>query len=373
MNHDDPIPPQGCPRCDYDLAGIGPGAAAPAEERGRCPECGLEFLWADVLERVPPPAWSLEPDHRLRWLRALDRAGRVVLRVLMPARLWQPPDSDWRPAPRGLMLAHPVGAVGLLATACLGFALAWLAAAVTGGSVGMLLHGLEVIEDDAINGATSGAAPSSGLVSVWNSWERIRLSVLAPGVPWSPSSDAAVFSMLLTSCLLMTAVLMPASMLLLGDTLRRSRVRRRHLWRLAAYAIVQLPLLGLLAALPGALAVLMRSLDSCLHSVRLAGNAGGPRYAWAADHAGSKVLALLERADPRACAGALERFGPPIAAGLAVLWLWSYWRRAGSMYLRLPRASVDAGLLLLTALMASATALAVVGVAASRALNYRYY
>lgn len=372
MNDHTAIPPHACPRCDYDLAGIVP-AHTQAVGQGRCPECGLEFDWKDVLEPAPPPpAWSLEPAPGVRWSRAMDRAGRVVRRVVTPAALWQRPGAEWRPVPAGLMLAHPVRAGGLLATACLGFAVAWLAAAVLGGAMGMALYGLEVLEDDASSGGAWSTYPSIGLVGVWNTWERIRFSVLAPGVPWISSSGAEVLSMLTTACILFAAVLMPASMLLLGSTLRRSHVRWRHLWRLAAYAAVQLPLLGLLCALPGALGRLMLHLDACVGAMRLAGNAGSPKYSWAADRASSSVLAFARWVDLRGCAVFLQLNGSFVAAALAVFWLWSYWRRGSALYLRLPRAGLDASILLFTALLAGVAALAVLAAVSSKWLGLRY-
>ena len=53
-----------CPRCGYELRGLPiPGGQSPAGP-GQCPECGLAFEWAALLDPLfTAPRWFVELDY----------------------------------------------------------------------------------------------------------------------------------------------------------------------------------------------------------------------------------------------------------------------------------------------------------------------
>ena len=84
-----------CPRCLYDLSGeierwSAEGACA---VRGRCPECGLEFGWGEVIDRPPPPRWFVERVVEGLWvLRPVvwgRRLAATCARAFWPWRFWR--------------------------------------------------------------------------------------------------------------------------------------------------------------------------------------------------------------------------------------------------------------------------------------------
>lgn len=94
MGEDSALSPR-CPRCGYDLSGALAGAGLRRPDRshpctpGRCSECGLDFEWAEVLDpsrRDVPWLYDHAPRGRLRprWVRA----GRTLLRTVLPWRFW---------------------------------------------------------------------------------------------------------------------------------------------------------------------------------------------------------------------------------------------------------------------------------------------
>ena len=89
-----------CSRCSYDLRGL---------TRPRCPECGLEFFWFDLLDpRRKPPHWLFEYHWRARPIRSW--LGTTV-RMLQPKRVWERRLSlhlPVRPAGLGVMLGASV-------------------------------------------------------------------------------------------------------------------------------------------------------------------------------------------------------------------------------------------------------------------------
>jgi hypothetical protein len=74
-----------CPRCGYDQSGVTRWELqCPLESR--CSECGLDFLWRDVLNpRFTLPTWCVEygPPLGVPW-----RTIRTLLLMLRPERFW---------------------------------------------------------------------------------------------------------------------------------------------------------------------------------------------------------------------------------------------------------------------------------------------
>jgi hypothetical protein len=215
-----------CPRCGYDQSGAiatWEGASPPAcPLEGRCSECGLLFSWGDVLNpRLSGPPWSFE-HHGHTWLVRLARSVRMCLR---PRRLWSE-----------LRLEHPVHLGRAAIVSMMGILLAYLVA--TGLHFG--LWSLAAWQYPAKIVWTRGSqsiSPFYNFVSRYGG----HGSLWPFGHPWS-DGPAGVFDPWVAHALLMIVV-MPLGFLALPDTLRRAKVRKRHLARVWLYSLPAAPLL----------------------------------------------------------------------------------------------------------------------------------
>lgn len=220
-----------CPRCDYNLRLL---------PQPRCPECGLEFRWLDVL--FPPDSDFLFEHH---WHRRPVRSWlKTAWRALRPRRFWRDVAIHERicAGPLWFMLASAVPAC-LLALHGLA-ALGWLAAEMFriwvpnprrgqwGTSIGLLETGrLSWLVDEL-------------------SWILKSLAILPHEIGWS----YALLPCGVTLILLATLTFLCA----LRQTLGRCRVRSVQVLRVVAYAGVPTGLLSgvywvLLTCLPVAL------------------------------------------------------------------------------------------------------------------------
>lgn len=266
-----------CPRCAYDLSGEITRWGRECPLRGRCSECGLDFAWADILsDRLRPPGWSYE-HARARWPLCMLRAWRVSANQ---PRCWRELRLEHRVVPRRLVLS-------LLLVA----AILWIGLGVS-SSLMLASWTRNWWGWRATTGGVA-AAPTSPPSLVEIAWMEHKDVLFMPlvvrgasvlGVHRGPLIGAWMIS------LAVATVAMPLSFLLLPQTFRRTRVRRSHLLRAAAYTTVAPATLVLVGA--GALA-------------------------WWADE---RFFAF---------AWALTLLG--------VFWLLGAWRRIARDYLRLPQ------------------------------------
>lgn len=210
-----PDTPPSCPRCGYDLSGAA-AAWSHAEStscpmRGTCSECGLEFAWGDLLSPVfRPPAWSFEHAE----MRRVSRLILTMFRSLTPGRVFAE-----------IRLEIPVRA-GRLVALTLASLVAWQLLA-SAAQVLALFDEYIIILDAAMRGRVG--------------WSGVRYEVLssllpyamAGGQSWSSIWVATPWTLLCVLWLLLT----PLTFALLGQTLRRYRVRRVHLLRGVAYGV----------------------------------------------------------------------------------------------------------------------------------------
>ncbi len=92
-------PPLKCPRCAYSQVGEIDTWQSACPIRGRCVECGHEFVWADVFfpgRRDVP--WSIE--HAERWAQVPWRLPWTLLRSTWPAWWWRGVSVNTRSSPR---------------------------------------------------------------------------------------------------------------------------------------------------------------------------------------------------------------------------------------------------------------------------------
>ena len=77
-----------CPRCGYDLRGAIGTWADQCPLVGTCAECGLQFVWAEILhpEKYEPP-WCVE--FAPRWRQVLRACVRTFARSFWPFGFWR--------------------------------------------------------------------------------------------------------------------------------------------------------------------------------------------------------------------------------------------------------------------------------------------
>lgn len=310
-----------CPRCDYDLS----GEIATWQERcplhGRCPECGLELSWSRMFRETPPPAWSVEHVPWSRW-RVPLAAVRSASLALAPWRLW-----------RGLSLSMPVAPGRLLGMLVLWAALAYAAAAAF--MFGMLcLEAYAEYRYQVLSAAWAAATPNVYprmpptpwgeactyvLVYEWYRWVSPYFDVTRyiPGSVSFRSVDAT--PVMLTA---MLVLVMPATLAVMPYSLRRAKVRGRHLVRLTAYWLVWMPVFCMVPAVGDSL---HRQAEQWSYNLSIRAGRAGPRLpAWKLSL--SSGLEWYTRHDSAVAACLL--------LGL-VLWFWGW---AARRYLRLPHA-----------------------------------
>lgn len=221
-----------CPRCGYDLSGAAATWTETCPLRQTCSECGLvielRYLLNPVLVRELK-FFEVAPRRRIAALRA------TVRRALRPWAFW-----NW------VRMEYEVSAGRLLAGAAVGMVLMHIAASI----VSILIIASATLLDFAampIYGSTDYilgelSYRAQAVVMPWSNFDE-----MGPG-RWGLGqlNAVSVFAMLG----FFTAVILPAAYLVLPDTLRRARVRRVHLLRIAGWGMVGLPLA---AHLPGAI------------------------------------------------------------------------------------------------------------------------
>ncbi len=219
--------PQSCPRCGYDLSGTIATWRESCPLDGTCSECGLSFAWRDVLNpRHSVATWSFE--HALS--RPARRWFQTLLRSFWPLRFW-----------RQLRMEHPVVTRRLALYIFPLVALAWIILGVS--TVLVVLYSRSV---PARPGAFAPPPLPTGYL----------LSVLAfpfhdlplPYGSYAPLGIASPWARWALETMLWI-LLMPASFLMLAETLGKAGVRKAHLLRatvyLAALAIIVVPIRGL--------------------------------------------------------------------------------------------------------------------------------
>lgn len=90
-----------CPRCGYELAQAVSDATARGDAAGNCSECGLEIRWALLRESSGDPRWFVESRmHPGRPRRRIVRAVGTLAMCVRPRRFWSRVTmeipADWR-------------------------------------------------------------------------------------------------------------------------------------------------------------------------------------------------------------------------------------------------------------------------------------
>lgn len=318
----DPAPQCHCPRCGYDQAG-----AIGAWERSRplvcplegtCSECGLRFFWGDLLNpRLAGPAWSYEHYPR-PWPRQLWRAVPMCYR---PRTLW----SELRLEHRARLWR--AGLMVLVAALLTHLLLAPIGAGVWGLVFLARTSGFTGIPNPGAIWLGSGPrfsyvqALREALWPYGHQWYGGVLGVLDPWVAHA----------------LLMAVLVPLCFLALPATLRRARVRPRHLARIWLYSLVPLVLV---------------------------------LYLWLVIRAVGLLLPNSPRAMPFGNTRSLNANSVRLALTVIVLvFLWVWWRAGVERYLRIAESRRIVLAMLTIAFLAAAVAVLLVPVYSQNAFS----
>lgn len=96
-----------CPRCDYDLSGETESWKRQCPLEGRCPECGLDIAWHDLLSPTHQrPKWSFEHAHTRRLRAFLGTIARSVMPWNLARSLKM--HHEFRPVRLGVLVAGTV-------------------------------------------------------------------------------------------------------------------------------------------------------------------------------------------------------------------------------------------------------------------------
>lgn len=287
-----------CPLCGYDQSGAiaawRNGNQSPL--LGRCSECGLEWLWGDLLHPGKQlPHWFAENPRRWAVLVMVS----TWRRALRPRRLWE-----------GVQVTMPIDRGRLVMFA----AISMLAAYVVAGGM---------------SAWSSYAFGGWGLVIGGTAQPRAVQAALAAVFPFRFGlyADARAVGVV-TLLALVWMLLMPMPFLVLRDSFSRIRVRRVHLLRIGAYSLAPLPLIML------ALALLRHSAMWVSTSIGLWTNDPALYWTW------WRATHSIVNADW-------------FALFIVAAWLAVFWLRALRRYLRLPNAGAVVAMMMLASLLAA--------------------
>lgn len=211
-----------CPLCGYDqegaLASFRGGESCPM--RGRCPECGLDWFWGDLLHPAKQiPRWFAE--NTKRW--AVPVLFGTWWRALRPRRFWQQ-----------VLVTLPIRQNRLLWFAVVALLMMYLVASVSAALSAfvwnprmMLVGGVWVTQSDYQAAAWAAIWPID-----------LGAGYYSNSRPFGPTFFVAV----------LWFVFMPLPFLVLRDTLMQVQVKRVHLLRICAYSLAALPFITLVYA-----------------------------------------------------------------------------------------------------------------------------
>jgi hypothetical protein len=301
-----------CPRCGYDQSGIIAAWDHSCPLDGVCSECGLTFVWRDLLnERYTDLPGFFE--HAPKRVRSFYRTWWAARR---PSQFWQWVRMEHRIVPNRLAVATALGALQTHALLCV----AVFALYATVLLVGPLIPAWAPIYG---GGAADGWANVS-LNSVWPLGRDSKYNLWRFG-----NRFLGIYIRPLELVAIGTSLLMPLTFVLLRTTLNRARVKRSHVARVWVYGLVWLPLmLHLPGLLTGVTLLLDTSLIALIHHVQAV-----TRLTWR-----------------------LNTLDPFITLVAVCLWQAIWWTLACNRYLRLPHALAIGAMMTTMAALTSAAA-----------------
>ncbi len=207
-----------CPRCEYDLSGtVETWKGAPPPTEGTCSECGLRVVWAKVLAEPVPPRWFVEGSPHF----SLWRATLTAFMIFRPIAFWKRVELAhrvrlWRPT---LMLAALLTAVigGRVALQAIVGRFPWLEGVLTVTSAPFM-------------------PPRTAITPLlYDTHFLLGIVIYGIALPW---------------------VLLALSVVI-GESLKKAKVRPKHLVRVALYNSMAIPMLIFLFSALGLTATLL--------------------------------------------------------------------------------------------------------------------
>lgn len=227
-----PVVSASCPRCGYDLRGVMSTWQTACPVTGVCTECGLDFAWAELLNRaLVPPAWHVEsPLGQHRFPRRV--VGTLWRSIVRPYRHW-----------RSLKMSHHVcwaSITGYLLT------LVFLVYLCTAAATALVVMG----EARRAQTPFEEQLKVAILAFLWPvTPESLAITPPAPVSWWQPRGRAWTTAPLMHFSRIGTSVGLGAGtaiiqflvialvFLALPITRRRCKVRMEHVWRIAALGV----------------------------------------------------------------------------------------------------------------------------------------
>jgi hypothetical protein len=257
------------------------------------------------------------------------------------------------------MLAHPVSVARVLYAMACSCVASWLVSIAFLSLLGGLSFGLVVIRHHAhaaYQGAIAIANPSAAMrvfprTTLTQFAADNALNLLLPGATWTKATADTQRIIVFTVWVLGVAVVMPVAFLLLGQTMNRHKVQRRHLWRVAAYSFVPLPVLATCFSLVTWTLQTIEGVRIWLTNAAGAASLNVEGYAWADRETGWRVVRLLDDRLMFNLQQWITREGTALVALLVLGFIWLFWFRASSRYFRLPRSAPDTLALLFVSLL----------------------
>lgn len=227
-----------CPRCGYELRGIIDSWRESCPLTGVCSECGLAYLWAELLnDKLYRPRWTIE--FVLRGTLIPLACLATVVCSFVPWFLWSK-----------LRMSHEMQWKRLGVYLLILFTITWL----TYASANTVIVGRAWIEADQDSQITRLSKPLefAGLTAfaLPNSRKPVftyTLTHINQGVPSSTTIPYSAPKWLkrvwrwnddVTFFMFFFIVALPATFMLLPVSRRRARVRWRHISRVFAYSLL---------------------------------------------------------------------------------------------------------------------------------------
>ena len=228
---DEPLPAT-CPRCGYDQSGIVATWTEACPLEGVCSECGLEMEWKDVLG---PDAGALRwfVEHVPR-IQVLPASIATMFRVLLPWVFWRQVQLQGRMRLRRAVLgmALVLGGLHVMASVAIGVGDFRV---VTTPSPHLVTFGFQAPETDLVSHVLwavmypvfwfevsntsdflAGGTAATISVAIWDAWNGVVLVGL------------------------LATLAIPLFMMLVSGTLKRAKVKRRHVLRATIYSFAWL-------------------------------------------------------------------------------------------------------------------------------------
>jgi hypothetical protein len=290
-----------CPRCGYDLSGTVATWSDACPVDGRCTECGLGLAWGDVLNPARQvPRWSYEQSRAVSPVSGAIKILPTLARMLWAPGFWRAMKMEFAFRPLRLFVVVVSGMFVQWLIFAVGYA-AWVAIADPAGRGRSRLSHLT--EFDTI------------LILLWprtligdTSWRFQINSSSVPYVAW---------------WLLLSGMLVAVCFVLLPQSLRKAKIRPRHLVRVGLYG---LPLMIALCTVPWIVSDIVESVGILSW-----------KYGWFA------------RVDLWKWQNAWSRWQWVVLVAMTWIWQAWWWNNAVTRYLKLPHGAATSVLLVVLA------------------------